>query len=130
MKHLYRSTSDKKIAGVCGGFSHYFAIDPSLVRIVWLSTLLLGGTGLILYLICWIIMPKNHTPPVVIDVTRKVSRSSQNKIIAGVCGGLGNYFDVDPILIRILFLFMVLGLGWGILLYVILWIVLPLNSSE
>jgi phage shock protein C len=56
--------------------------------------------------------------------TRQLTRSESNKRIAGVCGGLGEYFGIDPVLIRVGFV--VAGLmGWGLLLYAVLWIVLP-----
>jgi phage shock protein PspC (stress-responsive transcriptional regulator) len=58
---------------------------------------------------------------------RRLTRSEKDKRLAGVCGGLGEYFGIDPILIRIGFV--VAGLmGWGLLLYVVLWIVLPKGS--
>jgi phage shock protein C len=56
--------------------------------------------------------------------SRQLTRSETNKRIAGVCGGIGEYFGIDPVLVRVGFV--VAGLmGWGVLLYVVLWIVLP-----
>ncbi len=57
VKKLYLSESDKKIAGVCGGIAEYFGIDPTLVRIGWIIISLLGGAGLLAYIIAWIIIP-------------------------------------------------------------------------
>ena len=57
-KKLYRSTKDKKIAGVCGGLADHFDIDPTIVRLVALILLLVGGTGVLAYIIGWIIIPK------------------------------------------------------------------------
>lgn len=57
MERLYRSRTDKKIAGVCGGLAKYFDIDPVIVRLLWLFFVLLGGSGIILYIIAWIIIP-------------------------------------------------------------------------
>ncbi|MGH2557221.1 MAG: PspC domain-containing protein [Actinomycetota bacterium] len=55
---------------------------------------------------------------------RRLTRSEKDRRLAGVCGGLGEYFGIDPVLIRVGFV--VAGLmGWGVLLYVVLWIVLP-----
>ena len=56
-KKLKRSTSDTVIAGVCGGIGTYLDIDPVLVRIVLMLFTLLGGAGLLFYLVCWICMP-------------------------------------------------------------------------
>ena len=57
-KQLYRSTTDKMIAGVCGGLAEYFAIDPVIVRIVAV-VLLFGGPGFLAYVILWIVVPPN-----------------------------------------------------------------------
>jgi phage shock protein C len=45
------------IAGVCGGIAVYFDVDPTLVRVIWVLITLLAGFGILLYLICWAIMP-------------------------------------------------------------------------
>jgi phage shock protein C len=57
---LYRSSSDKMIAGVCGGLGKYFSVDPVIVRLVFLLLLFLGGSGFLLYLILWIIVPQEQ----------------------------------------------------------------------
>jgi len=54
--------------------------------------------------------------------TRKFFRSKKNKMIAGVCGGIGEYFSVDPLLIRLLF---VVFFGPALLFYVLAWILAP-----
>ncbi|HET8923345.1 MAG TPA: PspC domain-containing protein [Candidatus Acidoferrum sp.] len=56
-------------------------------------------------------------------------RSSSNKIIAGVCAGLADYFDLDPTVIRIIWVLAFFCAGTGLLAYIILWIVLPLAPS-
>ncbi len=63
-------------------------------------------------------------------MTRRLYRSSTDRMVAGVCGGLGEYLDIDPTLIRLLFVAAVLaGFGSGILLYLVLMIVMPLEDS-
>jgi phage shock protein C len=57
-KKLMRSRTDKKIAGVCGGFAEYLDVDATLVRIVWLMLAIFGGWGVLGYLIAWIVMPE------------------------------------------------------------------------
>lgn len=57
-KRLYKSSSEKILGGVCGGIAEYFDTDPTLVRLLWVIFTLFYGTGLILYIILWIIMPK------------------------------------------------------------------------
>ena len=56
-KKLYTSSTDKKLAGVCGGIAEYFNIDSTLVRLGWVVFSLLGGSGLLAYIIAAIIMP-------------------------------------------------------------------------
>lgn len=56
-KKLYKSSTDKKLAGVCGGIADYFNIDSTLVRLGWVLFSLLGGSGLLAYIIAAIIMP-------------------------------------------------------------------------
>lgn len=58
MKKLYRSETDKKIAGVCGGLGEYFDVDPVIFRVIFVVLLLPGGLpGLLPYLILWFIIP-------------------------------------------------------------------------
>ncbi len=56
-QRLYRSTSDRMIAGVCGGLGKYFNVDPTIVRLAFLLLFFLGGGGFVLYLILWIVVP-------------------------------------------------------------------------
>ena len=56
-KKLYKSNTNKVICGVCGGIAEYFNWDPTIVRIIWALFTLLGGSGIILYIICAVVMP-------------------------------------------------------------------------
>jgi phage shock protein C len=56
-RKLYRSKTDRKVAGVCGGLAQYFNIDPTLIRVLFVVLAILGGSGLVLYLALWIIVP-------------------------------------------------------------------------
>lgn len=58
IKKLYKSRTDRMIDGVCGGVAKYFELDPTLVRIAWVVLTFLGGSGILLYIIAMIIMPK------------------------------------------------------------------------
>ncbi|ALB44749.1 MULTISPECIES: PspC domain-containing protein [Clostridium] len=57
-KRLYLSATDKKLAGVCGGIAEYFGLDSTLVRIGWAILIVCAGSGLLLYIICALIIPK------------------------------------------------------------------------
>jgi phage shock protein PspC (stress-responsive transcriptional regulator) len=52
-----RSSRDKKIGGVCAGLADYFDLDPTLVRVLWLLAVFCAGTGFLVYLILWIVLP-------------------------------------------------------------------------
>ena len=58
-KKLYRSANNRMIAGVCSGIAEYFGWDPTMVRLALVLFTLVGGAGILLYVLAWIIMPKN-----------------------------------------------------------------------
>lgn len=57
-KRLYRSRTNRQIAGVCGGLGEYFGIDPTLIRVLFVLAFLVAGQGLLLYIILWLVMPE------------------------------------------------------------------------
>lgn len=57
-KKLYRSLNDRMIAGVCGGLGKYFDVDPTLVRLAAVALVLAGGSGILGYILAWIIIPE------------------------------------------------------------------------
>lgn len=57
-KKLYRSVTDKMIGGVCGGLAEYFAIDPVIVRLIFVLAVIFGGSGILAYIILWIVIPQ------------------------------------------------------------------------
>ena len=59
-KKLYRSQTNKKLAGVCGGLAEYLNIDPTIVRLVWVLATLFVGCGILAYIIALIIMPDQN----------------------------------------------------------------------
>lgn len=62
-------------------------------------------------------------------MTKKLFRSKNDRVLAGVCAGLANHFNVDPVLIRVIFVAALLGGGFGLLAYLILWVVTPENPE-
>src|SRR6266849_3435682 len=58
-RRLYKSRHNRIIDGVCGGVAEYFGVDPTVVRILWVLVSLLGGSGLVLYIVAMIVMPAN-----------------------------------------------------------------------
>jgi phage shock protein C len=209
-KRLYKSRQNRMIDGVCGGIAEYFGIDPTILRILWVLSIFIGGTGILAYIAAMIIMPVNpeHTgsapansttrssiatsrfwglmlvifgllilltnlgifaffhlwhvswmvlfaglliicglylvvrshreteqPPVsegagmATDTQppiRRLKRSRSEKKILGVCGGIAKYFNIDPSIVRVLYVFFVFVThGFGIIVYFALALVLP-----
>lgn len=150
---FYRNADDKVIAGVCSGIAARIGIDPLVVRILFV---LLSGALLWIYILLWIVVPSQSLR---YNVTRRLFRDPNNKVIAGVCGGLAAYFRVAAWIPRVVFGVPVLigalwgGIraamwhwpgdwGWGphafsgtigsslFILYIVLWIALPYASSS
>ena len=61
---------------------------------------------------------------------RKLYRSEKDRLIAGVCGGIAEYFDTDPVWIRLVFVLFTFISGLGIIAYIVLWIITPRASSQ
>ncbi len=64
-KKLYKSEKDKKLCGVCAGIAKYFSLDATIVRLALVAFCLLGGSGILAYIICAIVMPEE--PSDIID---------------------------------------------------------------
>jgi len=142
-KRLSRSGSDSMIGGVCGGLASYFNIDPTIVRVAMVLITLAWGTGLLVYLLLWAVLPETYTQAP--SIKRRLYRDPSHKVVGGVCAGIAAYANVDPIIPRIIFAAPVLGtiffntidsntfllpvVTGGIptlaLLYIILWASLP-----
>ena len=58
-KRLYKSSTDKKLDGVCAGVAEYLNVDPTLIRLAWVIFTFFGGSGILAYIIAAIIMPRN-----------------------------------------------------------------------
>lgn len=62
MKRLYRSKNERMLGGVCAGLGEHFDIDPTVIRLVWaVITVLSIGTGVLVYIIAWILIPEEET---------------------------------------------------------------------
>ena len=58
---------------------------------------------------------------------KRLHRNKKNGKIAGICSGIGDYFDIDPVIVRLLFL-LALFLGGGLIVYIIAWIIVPIKE--
>lgn len=149
LRQLFRNRNDTILAGVCSGLAHYLKIDPALVRIIFV---LLFSVLFWVYLILWIVLkPK----PLQSNISKRLYRNPNERIIAGVCGGIASYFKIETWIPRVLFviplLFNFLGLiyipffpwdnifdnfeihwnlNFGVVIaYLVLWIVIPKANS-
>ena len=60
MKELKKSSTNRVVCGVCGGLGEYFNVDPTVVRLLWIAFSLMGGSGILAYIIAAVIMPENN----------------------------------------------------------------------
>ncbi|MCD6239303.1 MAG: PspC domain-containing protein [Thermotogae bacterium] len=57
-KKLCRSRKDKKLGGVCGGIAEYLSVDPTLIRIIFIVLMITWGSGILVYLLLWLLLPE------------------------------------------------------------------------
>lgn len=207
VKKLYRSQSNRMIAGVCGGIAEYFNIDPTLIRIIVIVIALFGGVGILAYIAAIVIIPLNPeetsatgVEPIIKDkslfwgslliilglfflfrqtgiwygfdfwripwqmvwaffliavggymlynrkktedsdeqtegsstiTSKKLYRSKEQKMFAGVCGGIAEYFDIDVSIVRILWAIVTIAsAGIGLLVYILMVIIFPETPED
>lgn len=91
--HLYRSETDRYLAGICGGIAEYFGLDSTLVRVLFITIILLGGSGLVVYFILWLVIPTkseniNNTKEMSMktssDKTNSTELNKKNKSLGGL----------------------------------------------
>jgi phage shock protein C len=128
-RRLVRIPSEQKIAGVCAGLADYLDVDVSLVRALWVALSIVPGAiigGVLAYLLAWFVMPVGQ--PTRAAVGRRLVRSSTDAKIAGVCGGLAEYFGVDATLVRVAWIVLAVLPGaciGGVLAYLAAWLIIP-----
>ncbi|MGH7492546.1 MAG: PspC domain-containing protein [bacterium] len=228
-RRLYRSVSDRKLAGVCGGVAEYFGIDTILVRVLWVMSCFFGLFGVMAYIVAWAVVPDNPlsvaaAPPrpssntgryilgtilivlgvvwlaerhgfnllvpwhwddyfiphwmswglvfavvlILLGVTlvlrgtgrndsratmidpleapaagftatgetrmkqKTLLRSLNDRMIGGVCGGMAEYFNIDPSLVRVGWVMLTFFSGFflGIIAYIVLMVVVPEQKPD
>jgi phage shock protein PspC (stress-responsive transcriptional regulator) len=131
-RRLTRNIHDGKVAGVCAGLADYFDVDVVLVRAAWVTFSIIPGCiigGVLAYLAAWLIIPEAQ--PAEHEPRKRLMRSTTDVKIAGVCGGIAEYFGVDPTPIRLLWVILSILLGaviGGIIAYLVAWIIIPKPS--
>jgi len=130
-KRLYRNSSAGRIAGVCAGIAEYFDADVTLVRLAWVVLSIVPGSfvgGLVAYIAAWAIMADSSSPASAEAGTRRLTRSTTDRKIAGVCGGLAEYFNVDATLVRVIWAILTIIPGCivlGAVAYLVAWFIMP-----
>ena len=148
-KRLYRDMANRKVAGVAAGIAQYFAVNPLWIRLAFVfGTIFLpasniwmrhntrvdfGGWIMLGYIILWILLPKRYDAPAHPEALlnsgplagRRLFRDTGTGKVAGVSAGLAAYFNIDVTLVRVIMLAGLFAGGFTLLLYIILWIVLP-----
>lgn len=144
-KKLYRSGQDQVIGGVCAGLAEYFEIDPVVVRAIAVVLALISGSGIILYLLLWVLLKKSTQSPHYLK--RRLYRNRQEGKLFGVCAGLANYLKVEVTWVRLFFLLpVILSVGFwfirshfgfwftglsstSLIIYLLLWLTVPEAES-
>ena len=128
-RRLYRIRSDRVVAGVASGLAYSLEVDPVWIRLAFVVLTFLGGLGLVLYLVAWVVMPAVDSPriggPAPPPPEHRLYRLRDDRVVAGVASGLGAHLDVDPIWVRLAFVVLVFFAGLGILLYIVAWVAMP-----
>ncbi len=130
---LHRDLKRKVLGGVASGIGHYYNVDPLWIRVALLLFIFSGGfvilapfSGLafIGYFIMWAVTPGSDE--LVEDKKlKKFYRDPDNHVLGGVASGLSKYFDIDLMVVRIIFIVLFFGFGVGFLAYIILWMITP-----
>jgi phage shock protein PspC (stress-responsive transcriptional regulator) len=150
-KKLSRLENRKILGGVCAGMAHYLSIDPLWTRLVAILLLFsgrfnLGNSGwdflpwnmkfnfslgiwaVIAYVVLWIILPVSYEEPEDKNI-KKLYRNPDDRTLGGVASGLGAYFGIEVIWIRLIFIGLMFAGGAGLVIYLILWIITPQAKS-
>lgn len=123
-KRLVRDEKRKILGGVCAGLAYYANVDPVWVRLLFALLTAFYGITFIIYIILWIAMPGTFDIEEPKD-NKKMFRDPETKALGGVSGGVAAYFGLDITVVRILFIVFTFVGGLGLLVYIVLWVILP-----
>ena len=132
---LRRNPHDESLGGVCSGIASFFDIDPVIVRVLFVLLLVVYGSGILMYLILWAVVPKANAEEAELmrlqrqNRSRRLFRDPDSRVIGGVAAGLANYFGLDRVWIRLIFVASIFLFGTGFWLYIVLWIIVPKAST-
>lgn len=123
-KQLLRDQKRKTLGGVCAGLGSYLNVDPVWIRLLFALLGFAYGITILAYIIMWIVVPGSYDVEEP-EVTKKMFRSPDQKVLGGVSGGVAAFLGIDIVLVRVLFIAFTFAGGIGVITYVVLWLVLP-----
>ncbi|HRJ31691.1 MAG TPA: PspC domain-containing protein [Cyclobacteriaceae bacterium] len=123
-RQFMRDQQRKILGGVCAGLGNYFNVDPVWIRLLFALLTFAYGLILIAYIVLWIIVPGSYDleEP---NVTKKLFRDTDKKVIGGVASGLAAYLKMDIVIVRLIFIITAFFGGLGFIAYIVFWIVVP-----
>jgi phage shock protein PspC (stress-responsive transcriptional regulator) len=127
-QQLQRDQKRQIIGGVCSGLGIYFNVDPLWIRLLFALLAFAYGVTIFIYLVMWIVVPGSYDleEP---EVSKKMFRDGERKVIGGVSGGVAAFFGIDIIAVRLLFIIFTIFFGVGFIIYIVLWIAVPEAKS-
>lgn len=123
-KSFQRDQKRKILGGVCSGIATYMNVDSLWVRLIFALLAFAWGLTIFIYIILWILIPGTYDldEP---ETGKKMFRDPERKVLGGVSGGVATYLNIDIVAVRVLFLLLAIPGGFGVFLYIILWVILP-----
>ena len=131
MKKIYLGR-DKKLSGVCDGIGKGLNIDPTFIRIIFVSLALMTAVVpvLIAYIVCALVLTQPPEGYVEVENSYKKITKGKEKKISGVCDGIAKYFGIDTMIVRLIFVALTLWIGGGIMAYIVCMIMIPDEAQE
>jgi phage shock protein C len=131
-RRLYRHSADGRLAGVCAGIADYLDVDVTVVRLGWIILAIVPGAfvgGIVAYIAAALVMPVGVSAAAEQPrARRRVTRSLSDRKIAGVCGGIADFFALDPTVVRVVWIVLTIVPGmivFGIAAYLVAWFIMP-----
>jgi phage shock protein PspC (stress-responsive transcriptional regulator) len=134
-RRLTRQPAAGKLGGVCAGIATYLDADVTVVRLAWVILSIIPGAivgGLLAYAAAWLILPIDDAGAPGTYRGKRLVRSTADRKIGGVCGGLAEYFGLDSTLVRLAAVILAIYPGaiiCGVLAYIVAWFVIPPASE-
>jgi len=132
LQQLRKSANDRVLDGICGGLGEYTPVPALIWRVLFVLTAIFGCAGLVAYVLLWWLMPAADSGGAIAGATwnlQDLRRSTTDRQVEGVCGGLGEYTPVPSWLWRAVFVGSALAGGVGLVAYVLLWAFIPRNEA-